>query len=105
MKKEKSKKDWEKEIIEFKSSGKTQSAWCREKGISLRRFNYWYCKSKNNNSQNISTNWITFESEKTELSIKSSIINIKIGTTIIETNPEMDVDHLSKILKVVDSIC
>ncbi len=39
---------WVEKVNEYKKRGSriSQSKWCKEKNLSLRRFNYWYCKFK-----------------------------------------------------------
>ncbi len=34
-------KKWEKQIKEFKNSGKSQRVWCREQGIKRSTLRYW----------------------------------------------------------------
>lgn len=51
MTKEQLRKEWEAKIAEFKISGKSQSAWCREKSINLRTFNRWYVWSRKNSER------------------------------------------------------
>ena len=37
---------WERVLAEFESSGRSKSAFCREKGIALPTFYYWWRKIK-----------------------------------------------------------
>lgn len=47
-------KYWEEKVNEYKKRGSriSQSKWCKENNLSLRRFNYWYCKFKKIDKEN-----------------------------------------------------
>jgi len=51
MTKENLQKAWLEKVNQFKASGKTQAIWCKEQGINVRTFNYWYVKFKEPASQ------------------------------------------------------
>ena len=36
--------EWERRMVEFRSSGQSASAWCASSGINLQRFQYWQRK-------------------------------------------------------------
>lgn len=99
--------EWEIRVAEFKASGKSQSAWCREEKINLRTFNYWYRKFKNTDDlqQHKSSSWLSVKLEKTFEKTETSIINIKLNNMIIETNPEFDSEHLLRVVRTLNSLC
>jgi hypothetical protein len=98
--------EWERRICDFKASGQSQSLWCREKGINLRTFNYWYLKLKHStDTVEKSPNWISMKIEKSFDQEEKQAINIKIGNAIIETNSRFDPEHLLKIIRTINSLC
>jgi hypothetical protein len=98
--------EWETRISEFKTSGQSQAAWCREKNINQRTFNYWYRKLKNtSSSEENTTNWLSMKLERRFEHPEASAINIKLGNAIIETKPEFNTEHLLKIIRTLSSLC
>lgn len=98
--------EWETRINEFKASGQSQVAWCREKEINSRTFNYWYRKLKNaDDYEKKSTNWLSMKLEKRFEQPEALTINIKIGNATIETNPGFDTEHLLKVIRTLNSLC
>lgn len=106
MTKEEQRKQWIDRVEEFKASGKTQAEWCKERNINIRTFNYWYCKFRNpENIKNSSNSWLSVKIENALKKTESSVISIKIGNAIIEISSGFDADHLSKVLRVLNSLC
>ncbi|MFZ5986152.1 MAG: IS66 family insertion sequence element accessory protein TnpA [Bacillota bacterium] len=106
MTKEGQRQQWIDRVEEYKASCQSQAAWCKERNINLRTFNYWYCKLKSaDDVQNTTTNWLSVKLEKTLKKPEVSVINIKIGNAAIEINPGVDSDHLLKVLRVLNSLC
>ncbi len=106
MTKEEQRQQWIDRVEEFKASSQTQVEWCKERNINIRTFNYWYCKFKNtDDKQNNTANWLTVKLNKTLKEPNTSILAIKIGKAVVEVNPGVDTDHLSKVLRVLNSIC
>jgi hypothetical protein len=80
MTKENLQKAWQEKVTLFKASGKTQTIWCKEQGINVRTFNYWYVKFKEPAPMKENqVNWLPIKVEKTNN--KKPSLNIKIGTT------------------------
>lgn len=117
-------KYWEEKVNEYKKRGSriSQSKWCKENNLSLRRFNYWYCKlkkidkenkengsncSKKDTDINNQTKWISMRiEEKDEYENKDKIgIIINIGKVKIEINKGFDGQSLFEVLKVVNLLC
>ena len=106
MTKEELRKQWCDRVEEFKASGKTQAEWCKENNINKRTFNYWYRKFYNSDSiKNRSNSWISMKFDKSLKEREPSVISVKIGNAIIQISPGVDVDHLSNVLKVINSLC
>lgn len=98
--------EWESIVGEFKTSGQSQSNWCKQKGINLRTFNYWHCKFKNATiNKKKTTDWVPIRVENCKKEVQNPTINIRIGKVFIEIKPDFDVELLLKLAKVLTSIC
>lgn len=103
MTKEELRKNWMEKVDEFKASGMTKSAWCKEKNINLRTFNYWANKHYlRNEVEENSVNWLSLKLNNSNRENKS-VINIKIGNTIIETKADFDQEHLLKLINTLEN--
>lgn len=106
MSKEEQRKEWELRVTEFKASGQSQAAWCREKKINLKNFNYWYRKFKNNSEQQKkSTSWIPLEAGVSVKKRQESKMNIRIGHAFIEVTPDFDPELFSNVAEVLSKLC
>jgi hypothetical protein len=117
-------KYWEEKVNEYKKSGIgiSQSKWCKENNLSLRSFNYWYCKfkkidkenkendancSKKDEDEDNQTKWIPIiiqEKDEDENKNKVGIV-ISIGKAKIEINKGFDAQSLYEVVKVVNLLC
>ena len=73
---------WEKRFNEFQASGKTQAAWCKEKNINPRTFNFWYLKLQREQTQ-------------PQKQIREPVKWLAIDTKEIEINPEANLGATS----------
>lgn len=98
-------KEWVKLIEEFKTSGKTQAQWCREKNLKLKAFNYQYRKYKKDSETNVpkvnKTNWLPVELKTMVL----SKLSIRIGKAVIEIEKDYDEVLLQKVIRSLEAIC
>jgi hypothetical protein len=106
VKKEELRTDWILKIAEFKKSGKSQSAWCRDNSINLRTFNYWITKSKKASPQITNkSNWITITPAEANTIQKESTLTVKIGKAVLELNSDFDQSLFMNVVKVLNSLC
>lgn len=97
-------KEWEKLIEEFKTSGKSQAQWCREKNIKVKAFNYQYRKFKKNAQNKQSDNQTNWMPVKFEAMILSKL-NIRVGKAVIEIENGYDERLLQTVVKSLEAIC
>ena len=73
MTKENLQKAWLEKVNQFKESGKTQAIWCKEQGINVKKFNYWYVKFKDPTAtKKNQVNWLPVRVEKVYLACGST---------------------------------
>lgn len=98
-------KEWVKLIEEFKTSGKSQAQWCREKNIKVKAFNYQYRKYKKDNKINVpefnKTNWLPIELKPVNL----SKLTIRVGKAVIEIEKDYDEELLQNVIRSLEAIC
>lgn len=108
---------WEKRFNEFKASGKTQAAWCKEKNINPNTFNFWYLRLKREKTQpekqiEKSVKWLAIDTKEIEINPQANIgatprqvIDIKIANMTIEVTPGFEPEHLLNIVKTLSKLC
>ena len=84
--------DWRAKIEEFKQSGKTQTAWCREQGIPPGTLQYYLKKS---------------HSPKRFVELKSIRQGLKLHLAgiCIELDPDFDEKTLKRFLRAAGGLC
>jgi hypothetical protein len=99
-------KAWQEKVNQFKASGKTQAIWCKEQGINVRTFNYWYVKFKEPaHTKANPVNWLPIKVEKIKDKELRLSLNIKIGTASIEVNQGFDPKLLAEVVNVLSELC
>jgi hypothetical protein len=93
---------WKTRISEYKSSGLTQTEWCRRHNVSHRQLSYWLRKEKSIKS---TTQWLPVQLSHQEETRPENYINIKMGKAEIEIKQDVSTEFLSKILAAVKNIC
>jgi len=108
---------WEKRFTEFQASGKSQAAWCKEKNINPKTFNFWYLRLKGEKTQSRkqikeSVKWLTLDTKEIEIKLEANIaptsghaIDIKIANVTIEVTPGFVPEHLLNIVKTLSKLC
>jgi len=98
--------EWEAKINEFKTSGQSQAAWCKEKKINIHTFNYWFVKFKNAIAQEEKqTSWMPLTVSNSGKNTEDSTINIKIGNVIIDIKHGFDPELLLKVTEALRTLC
>jgi len=90
-------------VKEFKSSGLSLAAWCRQKGICKTTI-YPYIKMLDNGQATLSEeqHWGKLSLPKTN---SNSAISIKVGSITVSVNNGFDKQVLSEVLSVVINLC
>lgn len=99
-------KEWERRIEVFRSSGLTQTNWCKVNDISIHQFKYWFKKiNDNQSSQSKETKWISMSVEDESPNNLTDTIQIKIGQATIEVKPNFNPRLLANVVKVLKTEC
>lgn len=102
MKKQRrSKEQWKLLVEDFKVSGLSLAAWCREKNISKSSI-YPYIKTFDNNIKASEQNWGVVAIPK--ITAESSI-SLKIGSITLDIKSGFNKETLSDVLSVVTKLC
>ena len=106
---------WEKRYQEFKASGKSQAAWCKERNINPNTFNYWYLRFKTTKApvpkqDKKPVKWLALNTNKIEIkpeanNVSTYAIDVKIANVIIEVKPGFAPEHLLNIVKTLSELC
>jgi len=96
-----SKEQWMLLVEDFKASGLSLAAWCREKNISKSSI-YPYIKTFDNNVKDSDQKWgvVTLPQTSTE-----SAISLKIGSITLDIKSGFNKETLSEVLSVVTKLC
>ena len=103
-------KIWEQRLSNFENSkGVTVKAWCKNNGVSDPGFRYWRRKFKKEKMdadspafmpvEVIRDAYVTFEAHSIYLA------TLQVGTFLVNIPTSFDEAALSKLLKVVKSLC
>ena len=86
--------DWQTKIEEYKQSGMTQRAWCKEQEISMGALYYHLRKTHK-----------TGCSKFVELPAPSETLKLYIGSAYLELDGDFDERILRRFLQVVGGLC
>ena len=97
---------WRLLLDEFRNSGLTGKAWCKDKGIKPSTLYYWIKRFKNKNTTTVtSPRWASLsmpENSKKEVPGK---ITIRIKDFSLEIDTNFDKEALADALSVVMQLC
>jgi hypothetical protein len=97
-------RDWDKLIEEFKTSGKSQAQWCREKNLKIKAFSYQYRKRRRitqNKPCDEQINWMPVKLEQ----LTSTKLSVRVGKAIIEIENGYNERLLQSVVKSLEAIC
>lgn len=101
MNKRKSKKEWEKIVEEFKTSGLNLSAWCRKNNVSKSTI-YPYVKKFNSSKNPSEQNWVSVPIPQ---NTETATFSLKVGAATLDIKKDFDKNALEDILAVVMKLC
>jgi len=84
--------DWQAKVEEFKQSGKSQIAWCREQGISPGTFQYHLKKTHS-------------PGRFVELKSVRQGLKLHLAGICLELDPDFDEKTLKRFLQVARGLC
>ncbi len=99
------KNDWCAIIAAYKTSGQSQTEWCRINNIALSNFRYWLQKEQKKAAiPKEASEWLTLAVSELEPN-QNQRLTLQIGSVRIEVNPEFDTKLLSEVVKTLIAIC
>lgn len=98
-------KEWERRIAVYRSSGQTQANWCKANEISINQLKYWMRKIEGSKPKSkVSTQWAPVTLEESE-DYQDEFIQIKVGAASIEVKPGFNPFLLAEVIKVLKTQC
>ena len=100
---------WAGILRERQASGLSIRKWCQEQGIVEKTYHYWQHKLRNTVCQELASagqaprGWAICETSKSESTWNS--ISIKIGKSHVTADSNTDPELLSKVCRVLMSLC
>jgi len=100
------KNDWRAIITAYKTSGQSQTEWCRINNVGLSNLRYWLQKEKKEAISSKETReWLAIAISEQEPKYNQQHLTLQIGQARIEVNPGFDPKLLSEIVKTLIAIC
>lgn len=98
-------KEWERRVARFRSSGQTQVAWCKENNLSLRQLGYWIKQiEKTNSVLEKETKWVPVFLDDNSQGLSETLV-IRIGDASIEVKPGFNSSFLVDVVRTLKSLC
>ena len=117
-------REWQKELMEYRQSGKNKKEWCSERVIPLSTFNGWLAREKKNskkatvkkdiekdrffdmeNKVEKSPKWIRADVLKDNFSERTTPITVKIGGFGVLVEKNFDRAVLFEVLSTLKELC
>ncbi|MDR6999666.1 IS66 family insertion sequence element accessory protein TnpA [Neobacillus niacini] len=98
-------KEWERRILVYRSSGQTQANWCKANDISIHQFKYWLKRIEGLESKTKpSSQWVPIELEDST-DENSETLQVKVGLASIEVKPGFNPSLLADVITVLKTLC
>lgn len=95
---------WERRLAEYKTSGKTITAWCRDNAVTESQYHYWRRKIESQKDQQM-VKWIAIDPDATpQEEIFPEPIAIHIRQVTIEVKKGFDRELLQDVIKVLKTL-
>ena len=100
-------KEWERRISIYRSSGQTQTNWCKANNISIHQLKYWLKRIEVPKPRiTTSPQWVPVELEDSNVeNTNNEALQIKVGLASIEVKPGFNPSHLKDVIKVLKTLC
>jgi hypothetical protein len=106
---------WEKRVNEYRASGQSQAAWCKERNINPNTFNFWYLRFNSEKTQpkqqtKKAVKWLALNTNEIEIKPEANpaqtyTIDITIANVTIAVKPGFNPEHLLNIVKTLGKLC
>lgn len=93
-------REWERRIAEYKTSGLSQVKYCEANGLSIHQFRYWMKRMRNKYTENTSNSWVPVVIEDSKPAECESLL-VRVGSVSIEVNPGFNPSLLVEVIKVL----
>jgi len=90
--------DWSELIKEYRASGLSAAAWCRENNLKLHQLRYRLDKAKD--KKKAAPKWLPLEAAEPE----TETLKIQIGPATIEVKPGFNPAMLAAVVRTLQSI-
>lgn len=103
---EKPRTDWRANIAAYKTSGKTQRAWCKQNNINYNTFKSWLQKEKKEtDNYKQPAKWLEIGIDQSDFIENTSSLTIQIGAASFTVKPGFDRQLLLDVVKTLVAIC
>lgn len=102
----KPKNDWNAIVTAYKTSGQSQTQWCRTNKVNLNNLRYWLQKEKKATPlAETNCQWVTLDIRAPKPTGCTQQLTLHIGQVCIEVNPGFDPQLLSDIIRTIIAVC
>lgn len=106
MKNPENRKEWEKTIASYRSSGQTASRWCSENDVGYHALKYWIKKIKKETAiASPEPTWVDIDTSSIKKSVVETSIMIRIGHASIELKSGFNANLLTQVVQTLSSLC
>ena len=89
---------WETRLAEYRASGQSVTAWCKEHNVNPQQLWYWRRKEKQQVVEENAVSWLPVD--LSEIKSQSSLL-VRIGRATIEVNPGFDPELLLDVVNIL----
>ena len=97
MSKQQLHKIWSARVAEFKASGQSVPAWCKEQDLKPHQLRYWLRKNRDSSKP---TEWIPLNLGGTE-----TAVTLRVGQVAVDVRPGFDPTLLLSVVKTLIDLC
>ncbi len=101
---------WQERVDQYRSSGMSVAAWCRENEVPVQQMHYWLRKFRSEETDAVEDDiqWIQlggWDRQAALRTIEDSAVRIHIGRAMVEVRPGFDPALLRGVVKVLLGSC
>jgi hypothetical protein len=105
MEKEELRKQWEKRVASYRSSGLTQAKWCEDNHLKLHQLKYWLKRTNGPSSKSVKVASFTPVLVEETVECQTEILKVKIGEASIEVSPGFNASLLAEVVRTLKTLC
>ncbi len=97
---------WEQRFAEYKSSGKTITAWCKEQSVRDNQFYYWRKRLRMDQvEKNQPVKWLSLELDNgKQANLAPDSIAVHVGQVTVEIKKGFDQHLFREIIQILQTI-